>query len=135
MFDKDEFYSALKQGHYSCDDSWYNCPAHPEAFNIHDEKNWKRECDCGADRKNKKIADISVLIESEISDLCNALCGVLDQSYSCMSEENIDTYRTTYNYDAIAVDLLEKHGYVEIIDGKWPKTKYLTFRFTGKRMK
>lgn len=81
---------------------------------------WRKYC-AENDRKDRE-------------DLCNALCGVLDQSYSCMSEEDKGEYRTTYNYDAIAVDLLEKHGYVEIIDGKWPQTKYLTFKFTKKRI-
>lgn len=79
------------------------------------------------------IKEASEHSEKIVSNLCNALCGVLDQSYSCMSEEDKGEYRTTYNYDAIAVDLLEKHGYVEIIDGKWPQTKYLTFKFTKKR--
>lgn len=69
-----------------------------------------------------------------ISDLCNALCGVIEQSYSCMSKENKGEYRTTYNADALAVDLLEKHGYTRITDGKWPQTKYLTFKFTDKRI-
>jgi len=83
-----------------------------------DLSEWRKYCE----EENRK----------QISDLCNALCGVLYQSYSCMSEEDNGEYRTTYNYDAIAVDLLEKHGYVEIIDGKWPRTKYLTFKFTEK---
>jgi hypothetical protein len=132
MFDKDEFYETLKEGHYSCEDLWYNCPAHEEAYNKYDEKDWKRECECGADRKNRKISDISKLIEAEISDLCNALCGVLDQGLGSKFDGSGE-YRTIYNHDAIAVDLLEKHGYVEITDGKWPQTKYLTFKFTEKR--
>ena len=70
-----------------------------------------------------------------ISDLCNALCGVLEQSYSCMSEEDKNEYRTTYNADALAVDLLARHGYVEITDGRWPQTKYLTFKFTDRKLR
>jgi hypothetical protein len=133
MFDKDKFYYKFERSHYYCEDTWYNCPAHEEAFNIHDEEDWKRECNCGADNHNKELGKALNEIGEEMSDLCNALCGVLDQSYSGMSEEDNGEYRTTYNYDAAAVDLLHKHGYVEILEGTWPQTKYLTFKFTEKR--
>jgi len=80
--------------------------------------------------KNKKID-----LEIELEETCNSLCGVLDQSYAGFSEDDTGIYRTQYNYDAAAVDLLEKHGYVEILEGEWPQTKHLTFKFTDKRVK
>jgi len=41
--------------HYSCEDTWYNCPAHPEGsanFNV------GTECNCGAEEHNREIMKI-----------------------------------------------------------------------------
>ena len=87
------------------------------------------------EKQNRVIEDIHRYHFKEREEFCNALCGVLDQSYAGSSEEDTGVYRTQYNYDAVAVDLLQKHGYVEILDGNWPQTKYLTFKFTEKRVR
>lgn len=50
-------------------------------------------------------------------------CGIDDDSY-------IGT--TRFNAEAGAVDELEKIGYVKILSGKWPLTKFLTFEITQK---
>lgn len=44
--------------HYHCEDSWYNCPKHPEGAPIdRGEKN----CNCGADKHNERVKKIEDL--------------------------------------------------------------------------
>jgi len=61
------FLLSSKREHYSCEeDTWYNCPAHPEAFNKYDVKDWKPECECGADKYNSEVDKLI----AEIRDMC-----------------------------------------------------------------
>jgi len=42
-----------RREHYHCEDSWYQCPAHPEG-----SADWSKPtgvCDCGADAHNAKV--------------------------------------------------------------------------------
>jgi len=39
--------------HYSCEDPWYSCPAHP-GDGVYADRTGK-ECDCGADKYNKEL--------------------------------------------------------------------------------
>lgn len=51
-----------KRSHYSCEDSWYQCPMHPEGTaNEHKAK----ECDCGADEFNAEIDRVLTETEQE----------------------------------------------------------------------
>ena len=38
--------------HYSCEDTWYNCPKHPEG-SANDYAGTK--CNCGADEHNQQV--------------------------------------------------------------------------------
>jgi len=56
--------------------------------------------------------------------------SMLDQY--CIGPCDSDTGNTQYNIEAAAVNKLSELGYVEIIFGNWPNTKYLTFKITEK---
>ena len=71
----------------------------------------------------------------EIDKACIHLCEVLDQLYNGYAEEESNTMRTQYNYDASAVWFLKEKGYVDILKGEWPKTKFISFIFTDKYLK
>lgn len=60
------FLLSNKREHYYCDDGWYNCPAHPEAFNKHDAKDWEPECECGADKYNLEVDKLIAEIREAI---------------------------------------------------------------------
>ncbi len=51
-----------KREHYYCQDCWYTCPQHPEGT-CNDTKG--DECDCGADRINKEIEEIELLLKQD----------------------------------------------------------------------
>lgn len=43
------------RGHYYCNDCWYTCPKHPEGC-CNDDVG--PDCNCGADRHNKKVEEL-----------------------------------------------------------------------------
>jgi len=45
----------LKRKHYTCEDYWYSCPKSEEGCGNPDDGD---DCNCGADKYNKKIDDI-----------------------------------------------------------------------------
>lgn len=46
---------SLKLQHHYCDDSWYNCPLHPDGCaNAYEEY----ACNCGAEKHNAKVDEI-----------------------------------------------------------------------------
>ena len=70
-----------KREHYTCEDSWYNCPR-SEDGSAND--NAGEECDCGADEHNAKVDAICALLsqpepegltEVEILNLGNDVMG------------------------------------------------------------
>jgi hypothetical protein len=70
-----------KREHYTCEDSWYNCPR-SEDGSAND--NAGEECDCGADEHNAKVDAICALLsqpepegptDEEILNLGNDVMG------------------------------------------------------------
>jgi len=57
---------------------------------------------------------------------------MLDQYCIGPVSADIEKGQTTHNIEAAAVNKLSELGYVEIIFGNWPNTKYLTFKITEK---
>lgn len=51
-----------KREHYYCEDCWYTCPKHPEGCCNDDIGD---ECNCGADRKNKEIEELELLLNQD----------------------------------------------------------------------
>lgn len=49
-------------------------------------------------------------------------CGEQEYGYVC---------KTRYNADGCAVDYLARKGYVRLINGEWPRTKFIKFEITG----
>lgn len=43
------------RGHYYCEDTWYNCPKHPEGST---NEYAGTECTCGTDEHNLAVQDI-----------------------------------------------------------------------------
>lgn len=58
------------------------------------------------------------------------LISVLEQL--CYDIENDEIFHTHYNADAYAAWYLSELGYIKIIKGSWPQTKFLDFEFTEK---
>ena len=81
----------------------------------------------------KDFRVLALAISEDYNELANHLCNVLEQLYKGYSEEDNNIFRTNYSYDAMAVQFLSDIGYVELIEGEWPKTKYITFKFTSLR--
>jgi len=55
------------------------------------------------------------------------LLDLLDQYTCSMIDDNLPN-RTQYNAEAIAVMYLENLGLVKRIEGKFPETKFITFK-------
>lgn len=68
--------------------------------------------------------------DTEIKRLAYHLLWMLCQ-YRC-GEENMYEGQTSYNSDAFAVQDLSKFGYIELLDGSFPDTKFIEFRITDK---
>ena len=81
---------------------------------------------------NKKMQDayecLISLHEKCLSEVNNNLCSVLKE-YCGGMEDNPEYYVTEKNSEAISVMCLERHGYVKIIKGRFPKTKRIKFIF------
>lgn len=58
----------------------------------------------------------------------NLLCGILKE-YCGGMEDNPEYYETERNSEAEAVMFLKDQGLIEIIEGKFPQTKKIKFRF------
>lgn len=58
--------------HYWCDDSYYSCPANSEGCSnpAHDDT---KECHCGADEHNAKVANLAAEIKARIKANENVL--------------------------------------------------------------
>ena len=58
------------------------------------------------------------------------LISMLYQLHGYMNDTEV--YKTSYNADAKAVWYLKDLSYVDVIQGTWPNTKFLTYMFTEK---
>jgi len=50
----------LYRGHNYCEDSWYSCPKAEEGCS---DKTQGKECNCGADRQNAILAEITKILQ------------------------------------------------------------------------
>jgi hypothetical protein len=55
------YLKTTKREHYYCDDTYYNCPKHPEEAKYPNYENAK--CNCGTDEYNKKLEEMIELVE------------------------------------------------------------------------
>ena len=53
---------SLKRQHYYCEDTWYNCPMHPDGCANEYEP---LKCNCGADEHNDRVDKIIEVIYQE----------------------------------------------------------------------
>ena len=80
---------------------------------------------------SSKIDRLETSVSKDLDKALYILCSVIDQNlWKIDNTEKL--YKTSYNSDAHAVWFLAKHGYTEIIEGAWPATKYIEFKFTDK---
>jgi hypothetical protein len=55
------YLETTRRSHYGCEDSFYNCPKHPEEEDYNsDFKN--AVCNCGADEYNAKLDEMITLV-------------------------------------------------------------------------
>lgn len=77
---------------------------------------------------NVDITARYILQRHTIEVLNNSLCEILKE-YCGVTIDDPEYYETERNSEAQAVMFLEKIGTVEIIEGTWPETRKVKFRF------
>lgn len=60
------YLKTTRRSHYECDDTWYNCNAHPTNPGNNGDDNGV-ECICGADEWNKKLDEQIQLLEDALN--------------------------------------------------------------------
>ena len=80
---------------------------------------------------SSKIDRLETSVSKDLDKALYLLCSVIDQNFWKIDNTE-KLYKTSYNTDAHAVWFLAIHGYTEIIEGAWPATKYIEFKFTDK---
>lgn len=68
------------------------------------------------------------LYECQLYTANNKLCDILKE-YCGGMEDNPEYYETERTSEAVSVMFLEKQGFVEVIEGRFPETRYIKFRF------
>lgn len=60
------YLKTTRRRHYECEDTWYNCNAHPTEQGG-DQSYGEGECSCGADKWNEKLDEQIKLIEDALN--------------------------------------------------------------------
>lgn len=73
--------------------------------------------------------DIEYIRKGELEGVVELLYNLIDQQFRGWAEDENGQYRTQYNVEAQVIDYLSKKDLIEIVEGEWPKTKFIIFKF------